>query len=207
MNSENSKTSEPHILILKLTDKLDWRRGEKIIALSILSIYYTRKNIKNSYNNNKFKISAPTWNDKLELPDGSYSVSDIQDYFEYILKKHGENIDNPSVKIYVNKIENRITFKIKNGYSLELLTSETMKLLGSTENKISKDKNSENVPPLEITEVALVHCNIVNNDYQQDSRVLYAFVPSKTFGSLLEISSTNHIFLKIFNSEFQTINV
>ena len=83
MNSENSKTSEPHILILKLTDKLDWRRGEKIIALSILSIYYTRKNIKNSYNNNKFKISAPTWNDEFELPDGSYSVSDIQDYFEY----------------------------------------------------------------------------------------------------------------------------
>ena len=115
MNSENSKTSEPHILILKLTDKLDWRRGEKIIALSILSIYYTRKNIKNSYNNNKFKISAPTWNDEFELPDGSYSVSDIQDYFEYILKKHGENIDNPSVKIYVNKIENRITFRIKNG--------------------------------------------------------------------------------------------
>ena len=207
MNSENSKTSEPHILILKLTDKLDWRRGEKIIALSILSIYYTRKNIKNSYNNNKFKISAPTWNDKLKLTDDSYFVSNIQDYFEYILKKHRENIDKSSVKIYVNKIDNRITFKIKNGYSLELLTSETMKLLGSTENKISKDKNSESVPPLEITEVALVHCNIVNNDYQQDSRVLYAFVPSKTFGSLLEISSTNHIFLKIFNSEFQTINV
>ena len=115
--------------------------------------------------------------------------------------------DKPSVKIYVNKIESRIKFKIKNGYSLELLTSETMKLLGSTENKITKDKNGENVPHLEITEVALVHCNIVNNDYQQDSRVLYAFVPSKTFGSLLEISSTNHIFLKIFNSEFQTINV
>ena len=135
MNSENSKTFESHILILKLTDRVDLRRGEKIIALSSLSIYYTWKNIKSSYNNNKFKISAPTWNDKFELPDGSYSVSDIQDYFEYILKKHGENIDNPSVKIYVNKIENRITFKIKNGYSLELLTPETMKLLGSTKNK------------------------------------------------------------------------
>ena len=150
MNTENSKTSKPHVLLLKLIDKLDLRRGEKIIALSNLSIYYTWKNIKSSYNNNKFKISAPTWNDKFELPDGSYSVSDIQDYFEYILKKHGENIDNPSVKIYVNKIENRITFKIKNGYSLELLTSETMKLLGSTENKITKDKNGENVPHLEI---------------------------------------------------------
>ena len=123
---------------------------------------------KISYNNNKFKISAPTWNDEFELPDGSYSVSDIQDYFEYILKKHGEDIDKPSVQIYVNKAENRVTFKIKNGHSLELLTSETMKLLGSTENKKNKDKNGENVPHLEITEVVLVHCDIVNNDYQQD---------------------------------------
>ena len=207
MNSENSKTSEPHVLILKLTDKLDLRRGEKIIALSNLSIYYTWKNIKSLYNNNKFKISAPTWNDEFELPDGSYSVSDIQDYFEYILKKHGENIDKPSVKIYVNKMENRITFKIKNAYSIELLTPETMKLLGSTENKITKDKNGENVPHLEITEVVLVHCNIVNNDYQQDSRVLYTFVPNKPFGCLLEISPANHIFLKTFNSEFQDIEV
>ena len=140
MNSEHSKTSDPHVVILKLTDKLDLRRGENIITLSNLSIYYTWKNIKSSYNNNKFKISAPTWNDKFELPDGSYSVSNIQDYFEYIFKKHGENIDKPSVKICVNKMENRITFKIKNGYSLELLTPETMKLLGSTENKITKDK-------------------------------------------------------------------
>ena len=114
MNSENSKTSKPHVLILKLTNKLDLRMGEKVIALSNLSIYYTWKNIKNSYNNNKFKISAPTWNDKFELPDGSYSVSDIQDYFEYILKKHGEDIDKPSVQINLNKIENRVTFKIKN---------------------------------------------------------------------------------------------
>ena len=140
MNSENSKTSEPHVLVLKLTNKLDLRIGEKIIALSNLSIYYTSRNIKSSYNNNKFKISAPTWNDKFELPDGSYSVSDIQDYFEYILKKHWENADKPSVHIYVNKIGNRVTFKIKDGYSLERLTSEAMKLLGSTENKIAKDK-------------------------------------------------------------------
>ena len=105
MNSENSKTSKPHVLILKLTNKSDLRIGKKITALSNLSIYYTWKNIKSSYNNNKFKISAPTWNDKFELPDGSYSVSDIQDYFEYILKKHGEDIDKPSVQIYVNKLE------------------------------------------------------------------------------------------------------
>ena len=139
MNSKSSKTSKPHVLILKLTDKLDFGRGENRIALSNLSIHFTWKNIKSSHNNNKFKISSPTQNDKFELLDGSYSVPDIQDYFEYILKKHGENIDNPSVKIYVNKIENRITFRIKNGYSLELLTPETMKLLGNTENKITKD--------------------------------------------------------------------
>ena len=180
--------------------------GEKFIALSNLSIYYTWKNIKSSHNNNKFKISTPTWNDKFELPDGSYSVSDIQDYFEYILKKYEEDIDKPSVQIYVNKIENRVTFEIKNGYSLELLTPKT-KLLGSSKNKITKDKNGENVPHLEITEVVLVHCDIVNNDYQQDSRVLCTFVPNKPFSSLLEISPTNNIFLKTFNSEYDEIKV
>ena len=169
MKSENSKISMPYVLILKFTSKLDLRLGEKVIALSNLSIYYTWRNIKSSHNNNKFKIFAPTWNDKFELPDGSYSVSDIQDYFEYILEKHGEDIDKPSVQIYVNKIENRITFKIKNGYNLELLTPETMKLFGSTKSKISKDKNGENVAHVEITEVVLVNCKMVNNDYQQDS--------------------------------------
>ena len=98
--------------------------------------------------------------------------------------------------MYVNKIENRVIFEIKNGYSLELLTPEAMKLLGSTKNKITKDKNGENLTHLEITEVVLVHYDIVNNDYQQDSRVLYTFVPNKPFGSLLEISPANHIFLK-----------
>ena len=86
MNSENSKTSEYHVLVLKLTDKLDLRRGLKTVALSNLSIYYKWKNIKSSYNNSKLKISAPTWNEEFELPDGSYSISDIQDYFKYILK-------------------------------------------------------------------------------------------------------------------------
>ena len=135
MNSESSKTSKPNVLILKLTDKLDLRRGEKIIALSNLSIYYTWKNIKSSCNNNRVKISAPTWNDKFDLPDVLYSKSNIQDYFEYILKNHGENADKPSVEIYVNKIESRVTFKIKDGYSLELLTPETMKLLENTKIK------------------------------------------------------------------------
>ena len=136
------------------------------------------ENVKSSYNNNKFKISAPIWSEGFELPDGSYSVSDIQDYFEYILKKHGESVDNLSIRMYINRIENRITFKIKNGYYLELLTPETVKLLGSTESKIK----NENVPHLEIVELVLVHCNFVNNDYQQDPRILYTFVPNKTFG-------------------------
>ena len=102
----------------------------------------------------------------MKLPDGSYSISDIQDYFEYILKKHSENVDDPSIRIYVNKIENRITFKIKSGYYFELLTPETMKLLGGTESKITKDKNGENVPHLEVVGFVLVYCNLVNNDYQ-----------------------------------------
>ena len=124
--------------------------------LSSLSICYTWKNKKSLYNNSKFKISAPTWNDKFELPDGSYSVSNIQDYCEYILK-HNEKIDNPSIRIYVNKTENRITFKIKTGYYLEHLTPETMKLLGSTENKITKGKN------FEITEVVIIFFIMIIN--------------------------------------------
>ena len=175
-NSENSKTSECHVLVLKLTDKLDLRRGQKTVGLSNLSIYYTWKNVKRLYNNNnKFKISAPTWTEEFELPDGSYSISDIQDYFEYVLKKHSESVDNSSIRMYINRIENRITFKIKNGYYLELLTPERMKLLGSTESKITKDKHLENVPHLEVFELVLVHCNLVNNDYQQDSRRLFTF--------------------------------
>ena len=207
MNSENSQTSEPHISILKPSDKLDLRRGEKSIALSNRSIYYTWKNTKKAYNNNKFKISAPIWNDEFELSHESYSISNIQNNFEFIFKKRGENIDNPSIRIYVNKIENRITFKIKIVYYLELLTPETIKLLGSTENEITKDKNGENVPHLEIIEVVLAHCNIFNNDYQQDSRVLYTFALNKPFGSLLEFPPNTNIFLKTFNSEFQAIEV
>ena len=82
-----------------------------------------------------------------------------------------------------------------------------MKLLRSTENKTTKDKNENNVPHLEITKVVLVHCNMINNDYQQDSRVLYTFIPNKSFGSLLDISPSNHIFLKTFNSEYDEIMV
>ena len=121
MNSEISKPSKHHVLILNLTDKIDLPTGEKSIPLSNLSIYNTLKNMKKPDSNNEFKISAPTWNDKFELPDESYSISDIRDFWAY-QKKHGEKIGNPLIRIYVNNIENRITFKIKTGYYPELLT-------------------------------------------------------------------------------------
>ena len=128
MNSENSQTSDLHRLLLNLSDKIDLKRSDKYVALSNPRIYYTWKNIKKSYKNNKFKISAPTSNDKFELPDGLYSVSDIPDYFEYILKRHGKETDNPSIRTYINIIENRIAFEIKIGYYMELLTPETIKI-------------------------------------------------------------------------------
>ena len=206
INSENNKTSKPHVLILNLTDKIDLRRGKKSIALWNLNIYRW-KNMKYSLDNNEFKISAPTWNDEFELPDGSYSVSDIQNYFEYIFLINGEKTDNPSIRIYVNKVKNGITFKIKTGYYLELSTSETMKLPRSTESKITNDENGESLPHVDITEVALFYCNIASNDYQQNSLVLYTFVPNKPFGSSLEILSTNFIYLKKFNSEFSKTEV
>ena len=109
--------------------------------------------------------------------------------------------------MYVNKIENRITFKIKTRYYLKLLTPETMKLLGSNKIKIIKEKNGKNMLNVEITEVILVHCSIVNNNYQQNSRVLYTLIPNKPFGQLLDISPKNFIFLKIFNSDFSYIEV
>ena len=112
MNPKNSKTSDPQRLLLNLIDKIDLSRKDKYISVSNLGICYTWKNIKNSYKNNKYKTSAPKWNEKFELPNGSYSISVIQDYFEYVLKKHGEKTVNPSIRIYTNKIENRITLKI-----------------------------------------------------------------------------------------------
>ena len=157
--------------------------------LSNFSIYYTWENREKSWKNNKLNISAPTWNEEFQLPDESYYLSDIQDYFEYIFKKYGEKTDNPSIRIYVNKMENRIPFKIKIGYYLELLTPETMKLLESTKSKITKDENGENVPHLEINEIVLVHWNIVNNNYLHDSRVLYTFLSNESLGQVLDIST------------------
>ena len=131
MNTLNSKTNESNKFMYQFTDKLNLKNPNKNMALANLSIYCTWKNIKSEYNNNKFKISAPTWSDEFNLPDGSYSVSDIQDYFEYIIKKPETIADNPPVQIDLNKIKSGIVFKIKTGYKLELLSKETMQLLQS----------------------------------------------------------------------------
>ena len=136
MNTKNVKTNESHRLRLSLADKLNLKNPNKNMALANLSIYYTWKNIKSACNNNTFKISAPTWNDTFHLPDGSYSIAEIQDYFEFIIRKYETLTENPPVLIYPNKIKNRIVFKVKTGHKLELLSSETMKLLGSTEEDV-----------------------------------------------------------------------
>ena len=207
MNSKNSKTNEPYKFKYDLIDKLDLRNPNKNMALANLSIYYTWKNVKSTYNNNKFKISTPTWNETFDLPDRSYNISEIQDYIEYTIKKHETIGENPPILIYANTINNIIGFKIKSGYKLELLSKETMKLLGSTKDTIDADKNSENVPKLENVEVVLVHCSLVNNAYQQHSRVLFTFVPTKQYGQLISISPHSLTFLKAMNTDFSEIEI
>ena len=175
------------------------------MALANLSIYYTWKNINSEYNNNKFKISAPTWNDEFNLPEGSYSDSDIQDCFEFIIRKHETIADNPPIQVYLTKIKNRIVFKIKTGYKLELLSKETMQLLRSSKKEIDQNNDGEIEPKLETVEVVLVHCNLVNNDYQQASKVLFTFVPNKQFGQLVTITPHSPTMLKTTNAEFSFI--
>ena len=157
---------------------------------------------KSIYNNNKFKISATTWNETFDLPDGSYNIPAIQNYLEYVIKKHETIADTGPILISSNNIINRIVFKIKTGYKLELLSKETMKLLRSTSSIIDKDKNSDIVPKLENVEVVLVHCNLVNNSYQQHSRV-----PNKKYGQLISISPHSLVFLKTINTEFSEIEI
>ena len=207
MNSKNSKNNELNRFKYDLIDKLDLKNPNKNIPLAYLRIYYIWKNVKSTYNNNKFKISAPTWNETFDLPDGSYNISEIQDSIEYIIKKHETIGENAPKLIYANTINNRIVFKIRSGYKLELLSKETMKLLGSTSSIIDADKNSENVPKLENVEVVLVHCNLVNNAYQQHSRVLFTFVPTKQYGQLISISPHSLVFLKTMNTEFSEIEI
>ena len=150
INTENSKTNEPHRFKLNLTDKLNLKNPKKNMALANLSIYYTWKNIKSEYN-----ISTPTWNETFNLPDGSYSILDIQDYFEFIIRKHETLTENLSIQIFPNKVVNRIVFKIKTCYKLELLSPETMELFESTNRVVDKDKNGKNVPKLEPVEVKI----------------------------------------------------
>ena len=177
MNTLNNKTNESNRFIYQFTDKLNLKNPNKNMALANLSIYYTWKNIKSQYSNNKFKISASTWNDEFNLPDGSYSVSDIQDYFEYIIKKHETIAGNPP---------------------------ETMQLLGSSKKVIDKNKDDGIVPRLETVEVVLVHCNLVNNNYQQASKV---FVTNKQFGQLITIIPQSLTMLKTTNAEFSFIEI
>ena len=170
------------------------------MVLSNLSIYYTWKNIQSECNNNKFKISAPAWNDTFDLTDGSYSIEDIQDYFEFIINKHETLSENPPV-------QNRIVFSIKMGYKLELLTPETMKLLESGKKDVDKYKDGENVPKLESVEVVLVHCNLVKNDYQHTSKVLFTSVPNKHFGQLINISPDSLTMMNTINTKFSFVEV
>ena len=208
MNTENSKINESNKFIYQFTDKRILKTpNNKNIGLINLRIYYTWKNIKSVYRNNKFKISAPTWNDDFELLDCSYSISDIQDYFEFIIKKHKTFAENPPTQIYPNKTKNRIVFKVKTGYKLELLSPETMKLLGNAEKDADKDKDGEDAPKLESVEVVFVHCNLVNGSYQEASKILFTFVPNKQFGQLITISPHLLTMLKATSAGFQSVEL
>ena len=177
MNNENSKTNEPNKFVYQFID------------------------------NNRFKILAPSWNEEFDFPDGSYLISDIQDYFQYVIKKDNTIADNSPVQIYVNKTKNRIFFQIRTDYKLELLSPETMKLLGSAKKDVDKDKDGENAPKLESVEVALLHCNLVSNSYQQACKVLFIFLPNKQFGQLITISPQPLAAQKTTKAEFQSIKL
>ena len=188
MNTTNSKTTECNRFRLYFTNKVDLR-GNKTISLANLSICYTWQNIKDEYKNNKFKITAPTWKETFDLPDGSYTIADIHDNFWRIVKKHEIDItssEESPILIYPNVIKNRIVFKIKTGYNLELLTNEAIKLLGDGP-IIDQNKNDKNVPELEKVTSVLLHSNVVHNDHLQNSEFLYSFVSNNSFGRLLSI--------------------
>ena len=144
-------------------------------------------------------------NDEFNLSDGSYSISDIQDNLEYIIKKHANVTDNAPVQIYINQTKNRIAFKTNTGYKLELLSTDIMKLLEITKKDVDQNKDGENVPKLESVEVILVHCNLVNNNYQQASKVLFTFVPNKQFDQLITIAPHLLIMLNTTNTDFSSI--
>ena len=180
------------------------------MVLSDLSIHYTWYNIKEQYNNNKFRLSGPTWSEDVTIPDGSYEISQIQNYFlDEVIKKHESNVNSneqPPILIYANRILNRVSFRIKTGYKLELLTNEIMRLLGDGP-IIDTTKNGENVPKLEIVRNVLVFCNLVENVYLQDSKLFFSFVPNSRFGSLLFITPQRLKYCDIVDSIFDYIEI
>ena len=161
-----------------------------------MSIRYTWKNIRQQYKNNKLKLIAQTWNDKFEFPDGFNSVPDIQDYIKYIISS-----TNRSTHIYINRINNRLVFKIKDGW-IKYKPTETMKLFGSAKKLIDKTKNGENVPILEVVEVVLVQCDLIDNQYKETPEVLYTFTPNKSYVSLLNVEPRHLVLLENCNTEF-----
>ena len=171
-----------------------------------MSIYYIWENINSKYNNNNFKRSGPTWS---ETFDGSYEIPDIQEYFLKMIQKHEPTIEtneNSPISIYPNGVKNRISSKIKTGYKLESFTDKTQKLLGDG-SIIDKDKVSKNVPQIDQVEYVLLHCNIVQNDYLQISKLLYEFVPDKTFGKLISVKPPVFIQCKTSDSIFDYIEI
>ena len=199
MNTENSKMNEPNIFVLNLSQRLDLKGADKRATLQNLSVYYTWKNRTKQYKNNKLKVIAPTWNDEFEFPDGCYCVSDILNYIiqQYIIKKYGTLTTISPIHFYIHRSNNRSVFRIKNEYKLEWQTPETMKLFGSTKKLIDKTKDRENVPSLEVVEVVLVHCNLADNQ----SEVLYTFTLNKSYAYLLNVESSNVVFLKTYDIE------
>ena len=208
MSTENGKTSDSNRFRLYFTDKIDLR-GNKKIALSDLSIHYTWYNIKEQYNNNKFRLSAPTWSEDVTIPDDSYEISQIQNYFlDEVIKKYESDVksnEQSPILTYANRILNRITFRIKTGYKLELLTNETMRLFGDGP-ITDTTKNGENVPRLEIVRNVLVFCNLVENVYLQDIKLLFSFVNSR-FGSLLSITPQMLKYCDTVDSIFDYIEI
>ena len=208
INTENAKTNESNRFRLYFTNKLDLR-SNKTISLANLSIYYTWEIIKSAYNNNKFEISGPKWTETFDLPDGSYEISDIQDYFLKMMQKHKSTIKNneeSSILVYPNEVKNRIVFKIKTGYKLELLSKETQTLLGDGP-LIDKNKDSNNVPQLDQVESILLHCNLVRNQYLQNSKLLYEFIPDKKFGQLISVKPPVFIQFKTSDTLFYYIEI
>ena len=207
MNSENSKTNETHRFKLDLNDKLYLKNRNKNLALANC-VFIT---LGKTSNQNTTAINL-TFQHQLGMilliyPMVLILLRIFTITLNLSLKKHETLTENPAVQIFPNKIKNRIVFKIKTAYKLELLTPETMKLLGSAKKDVDKDSDGENVPQLEYVQVVLVHCNLVKNDFQHTSKVLFTFVPNKQFGQLINISPHSLTMMNTVNTEFSFVEV